>query len=306
MSQNLDMVEVVCMLVVEKGISVDMLLQVLVDVLVFVYKWCFGVVDEVEVQVEFETMDICFIVYDIDEEGNWVNLRDEMLSKNELGCIVAVIFCQVMSQCLCEVERDRKFEEYVNREGDIVIGIIQQFDSCYMLLDLGCVEVLFLQVEQVFYECFEFGSCLKVYIVEVCKIVKGLQIVVLCIYFGLIKCLFELEVFEIVDGIVEIKVCVRELGYCIKIVVWFNDHNVDLVGVCVGVCGVRVCMVVIELWGEKIDIVFFFDDYVDFVVKVLSFVKVKEVWIYEDIGVVEVIVLDYQFFLVIGKEGQNV
>ena len=210
-----------------------------------------------------------------------------------------------MSQRIREAERERKYEEYADREGDIVTGIIQQTDSRYTLLDLGQVEALLPQAEQVPYERPEPGARLKAYIVEVRKTAKGPQIVVSRTHPGLIKRLFELEVPEIADGVVEIKACAREPGHRTKIAVWSNDHNVDPVGACVGARGARVRMVVNELRGEKIDIVPFSEDPADFVAKALSPAKVKEVRIHEDTGTAEVIVPDYQLSLAIGKEGQN-
>jgi N utilization substance protein A len=210
-----------------------------------------------------------------------------------------------MNQRIREAERERKFEEYANREGDIVTGIIQQSDSRYTLLDLGKVEALLPQAEQVPYERPEPNARLKAYIVEVRRTSKGPQIVVSRTHPGLIKRLFELEVPEIADGVVEIKACAREPGHRTKIAVWSNDHNVDPVGACVGARGARVRMVVTELRGEKIDIVPFSEDSADFVAKALSPAKVKEVRIHEDTGVAEVIVPDYQLSLAIGKEGQN-
>src|SRR5438309_5496019 len=210
-----------------------------------------------------------------------------------------------MSQRIREAERERKFEEYANREGDIVTGIIQQSDSRYTLLDLGRVEALLPQAEQVPYERPEPGARVKAYIVEVRKTSKGPQIVVSRTHPGLIKRLFELEVPEIADGIVEIKACAREPGHRTKIAVWSNDNNVDPVGACVGARGARVRMVVNELRGEKIDIVPFSEDPPDFVMKALSPAKVKEVRIDETSGTAEVIVPDYQLSLAIGKEGQN-
>ena len=198
-----------------------------------------------------------------------------------------------------------KYEEYAGREGDIVTGIIQQSDSRYTLLDLGRVEALLPQAEQVPYERPEPNTRVKAYIVEVRKTAKGPQIVVSRTHPGLIKRLFELEVPEIADGIVEIKACAREPGHRTKIAVWSNDTNVDPVGACVGARGARVRMVVNELNGEKIDIVPFSDDPADFVMKALSPAKVKEVRIHEDTGTAEVIVPDYQLSLAIGKEGQN-
>jgi N utilization substance protein A len=198
-----------------------------------------------------------------------------------------------------------KYEEYAGREGDIVTGMIQQSDQRYTLLDLGRVEALLPQAEQVPYERPEPNTRLKAYIVEVRKTAKGPQIVVSRTHPGLIKRLFELEVPEIADGIVEIKACAREPGHRTKIAVWSNDSNVDPVGACVGARGARVRMVVNELRGEKIDIVPFSDDPSDFVMKALSPAKVKEVRIDETTGIADVIVPDYQLSLAIGKEGQN-
>ncbi len=140
-------------------------------------------------------------------------------------------------QRIREVERDLKYEEYAGREGDIVTGIVQQTDNRYTLLDLGKVEALLPQAEQVSYERYEHGARLKAYIVEVRKTTKGPQIVVSRSHPGLIKRLFELEVPEISSGAVEIKAAAREPGHRTKIAVWSNDPNVDPVGACVGARG---------------------------------------------------------------------
>ncbi len=300
---NLDMAEAVRMLAADKGISVETLLQVLADALVTAYKRRPGAADEAEVQIDADSMEIRVVAYDIDDEGNWVNPRDD--TPTDMGRIAAQTFRQVLNQRIREAERDRKFEEYANREGDIVTGIIQQTDSRYTLLDLGKVEALLPQAEQVPFERPAPGDRVKAYIVEVRKTAKGPQIVVSRTHPGLIKRLFELEVPEIADGIVEIKACAREPGHRTKIAVWSNDHNVDPVGACVGARGARVRMVVNELRGEKIDIVPFSEDLPDFVAKALSPAKVREVRIHHDIGVAEVIVPDFQLSLAIGKEGQN-
>ena len=302
---NLDMSEAIGMLAQEKGISEDTLLHVLVDALASAYKRRPDAADEVVVEVNPETMEFSFIAYDVDEDGNWVNERDDTPKKEELGRIAAQTFRQVMSQRIREVERDRKFEEYANREGDIVTGIIQQTDTRYTLLDLGRVEALLPQAEQVPYERPNPGDRSKAYIVEVRKTAKGPQIVVSRTHPGLIKRLFELEVPEIADGIVEIKACAREPGHRTKIAVWSNDHNVDPVGACVGARGARVRMVVNELRGEKIDIVPFSEDLADFVAKALSPAKVNQVNISEDGTAADVIVPDHQLSLAIGREGQN-
>ena len=302
---NLDMSEAIGMLAQEKGISEDTLLHVLVDALASAYKRRPDAADEVVVEVNPETMEFSFIAYDVDEVGNWVNERDDTPKKEELGRIAAQTFRQVMSQRIREVESERKFEEYANREGDIVTGIIQRTDARYTLLDLGRVEALLPQAEQVPFERPAQGDRQKAYIVEVRRTPKGPQIVVSRTHPGLIKRLFELEVPEIADGIVEIKACAREPGHRTKIAVWSNDHNVDPVGACVGARGGRVRMVVNEMRGEKIDIVPFSEDLADFVAKALSPAKVTQVNISDDGTAADVIVPDHQLSLAIGREGQN-
>ena len=302
---NLDMSEAIRLLAQEKGLSEDSLLHVLVDALASAYKRRPGAADEVVVEVDPQTMEFTFTAYDLDEDGNWINERDDTPKRDELGRIAAQTFRQVMSQRIREVERDRKFEEYANREGDIVTGIIQQTDTRYTLLDLGRVEALLPQAEQVPFERPQPGDRCKAYIVEVRRTAKGPQIVVSRTHPGLIKRLFELEVPEIADGIVEIKACAREPGHRTKLAVWSNDHNVDPVGACVGARGGRVRMVVNELRGEKIDIVPFSDDLADFVAKALSPAKVSQVLISDDVTQADVIVPDHQLSLAIGREGQN-
>ena len=240
----------------------------------------------------------------IDTEGEPTGPELDVTPAN-FGRIAAQTARQVMTQRIREAERDLKYEEYAGREGDIVTGIIQQSDSRYTLLDLGRVEALLPQSEQVPYERPDPSSRLKAYIVEVRRTAKGPQIVVSRTHPGLIKRLFEFEVPEIADGTVEIKACAREPGHRTKIAVWSNVENVDPVGACVGARGARVRNVVNELRGEKIDIVSYAENPTEFVMKALSPARVKEVRIDEEVGTAEVIVPDYQLSLAIGKEGQN-
>ena len=302
---NLDMTEAIRMLAGDRGISVDSLLQVLVEALATAYKKRPGAAEEVIVGINPENMDITFTAYDVDDDGNWINERDDTPKKDELGRIAAQTFRQVMSQRIREVERDRKFEEYANREGDIVSGLVQKTDTKYTLLDLGRVEALLPQAEQVQGEVREPNARLKAYIVEVRKTPKGPQIVVSRTHPGLIKRLFELEVPEIADGVVEIKACSREPGQRTKIAVWSNDHNVDPVGACVGARGGRVRMVVTELRGEKVDIIPFSEDIRDFIAKAMSPAKVTDVRLSADGTQADVVVPDFQLSLAIGKMGVN-
>ena len=301
---NPEMMEALDALAESRGISKDALFAALAEALEAAYKKQNDDYEFVWVNIDTETGEMRVFAQELDEEG--LPTGPEMdVTPDDFGRIAAQTVRQVMSQRIREVERELKYEEYAGREGDIVTGIIQQSDARYTLLDLGRVEALLPQSEQVNYERPEPGERVKAYIVEVRRTVKGPQIVVSRTHPGLIRRLFELEVPEIADGIVEIKACAREPGQRTKIAVWSNDPNVDPVGACVGARGARVRMVVNELRGEKIDIVPFSDDRHDFVMKALQPAKVKEVRIDEVSRTAEVIVPDFQLSLAIGKEGQN-
>ena len=301
---NPDMMEALQALAADKGISVDTLFRALADALESAYKRMPGAFEYSWVTIDPETFDIRVHAQELDEDGEPMGGELDV-TPDDFGRIAAQTAKQVMLQRIREAERELKYEEYAGREGDIVTGIIQQSDSRYTLLDLGRVEALLPQAEQVSFERPEPGARLKAYIVEVRKTAKGPQIVVSRTHPGLILELFKLEVPEIADGIVEIKACAREPGHRTKIAVWSNEGNVDPVGACVGARGGRVRMVVNELRGEKIDIVPFSEDLADFVAKALSPAKVVAVIISDDGTQADVIVPDHQLSLAIGKEGQN-
>ncbi len=303
MSGNFEMMEALQALAVDKGIPADTLLEALANALVAAYKRMPGAAEEAYVTIDAESFEIRVYGQELDDDGNVAREWDD--TPDDFGRIAAQTAKQVLMQGVREAERELKYEEYAGREGDIVTGIIQQTDSRFTLLDLGKVEALLPQAEQVPFERPDPGTRLKAYIVEVRKNPRGPQIVVSRTHPGLIKRLFELEVPEIADGIVELKAVAREPGHRTKVAVWSNDHNVDPVGACVGARGARVRMVVNELRGEKIDIVPFTEAVQDFVMRALSPAKVKEVRLDEETGTAEVIVPDYQLSLAIGKEGQN-
>ncbi|CAB4554174.1 unannotated protein [freshwater metagenome] len=299
-----EMNEALQALATERNISVDTLYSALAEALTTAYKKQPDALGFAWVSIDTETFEIRVFAQEVDEDGEPYGEEFDV-TPDDFGRIAATTTRQVMTQRIREAEREQKYEEYAGREGDIVTGIIQQSDSRYTLLDLGRVEALLPQSEQVNYERPEPGDRVKAYIVEVRRTAKGPQIVVSRTHPGLIKRLFELEVPEIAEGVVEIKACAREPGHRTKIAVWSNDQNVDPVGSCVGARGARVRMVVTELKGEKIDIVPFSDDPADFVMKALQPAKVKEVRIDFEKRVADVIVPDFQLSLAIGKEGQN-
>ena len=221
------------------------------------------------------------------------------------GRIGAQTAKQVIFQKLRDAEREMTYEEFAGREGDVVTGIVQQQERRYTLLDLGKVEALLPQAEQVPSEPYRHGERLKAYITEVRKGTKGPQIVVSRSHPGLLKALFALEVPEIEEGIVEIKAVAREPGHRSKIAVVSNEPASIPVGACVGPKGSRVRMVVNELRGEKIDVVPWSENPAEFVANALQPAKVKEVRTDEATSTALVIVPDYQLSLAIGKEGQN-
>ena len=300
-----EMTEALAALAEDRGISIDKLFGIMANALESAYKRMPDSYEYAWVTIDPATFDIRVFAQELDEDGLPIGPEYDVTPES-FGRIAAQTTKQILTQGIREVEREMKYEEYAGREGDIVTGIVQQTDSRYTLLDLGRVEALLPQAEQVAMgPRSEGGNRVKAYIVEVRRTAKGPQIVVSRTHPGLIKRLFELEVPEIADGVVEIRACAREPGHRTKIAVWSNDQNVDPVGACVGARGSRVRMVVNELNGEKVDIIPFSEDPYDFVAKALSPAKVKEVRIDFDTATAEVIVPDFQLSLAIGKEGQN-
>jgi N utilization substance protein A len=301
---NTEMMEALQAMAAERGITLDALYSALADALESAYKRMPDAKEYAWVTIDPTSLEFRVLAQDLDADGNPVGEEYEVTPGN-FGRIAAQTARQVMTQRIREAERELKYEEYAGREGDIVTGMIQQTDARYTLLDLGRVEALLPQAEQVPYERPDSNTRLKAYIVEVRKTAKGPQIVVSRTHPGLVKRLFELEVPEIADGVVEIKACAREPGHRTKIAVSSNDPNVDPVGACVGARGARVRQVVNELRGEKIDIVPYNSQLEEFVTKALSPARIKEVRPNELTGDCDVIVPDYQLSLAIGKEGQN-
>jgi N utilization substance protein A len=233
-----------------------------------------------------------------------IDKRD--VTPTNFGRIAAQTAKQVILQRIREAERDMMFEEYRDRVGEMITGIIQQSDSRYTLVQLReRVEALLPKSEQVETERYDHGARVKAVITEVSSSTKGPSIIVSRRNPELIKKLFELEVPEVADGLVEIVNVAREPGYRSKIAVVSHADGVDPVGACVGPRGSRVRMVVSELRGEKIDIIPFNEEPARFVAKALSPARVREVLVDDDNKQATVVVPDDQLSLAIGKEGQN-
>ncbi len=223
----------------------------------------------------------------------------------DFGRIAAQTAKQVIFQRIREAERDMMYEEYQDRIGEIVTGLVQQSDQRYTLVDLGKVEALLPGSEQVDHERYEHGSRIKAVITDVREHTKGPQVIVSRRSDELIRKLFELEVPEVSDGLVVIRNIAREPGYRSKIAVESKEDGIDPVGACVGPRGSRVRMVVGELRGEKIDIIPYNDEPARFVAKALSPAIVREVLVDDEEQSATVVVPDDQLSLAIGKEGQN-
>ena len=227
------------------------------------------------------------------------------VTPDNFGRIAAQTAKQVILQRIREAEREMMYEEYVDRVGDVVTGIIQQSDSRYTLVDLGRVEALLPESEQVHNERYDHGARIKAVIIEVRSSTKGPQVIVSRRSDQLVRELFKLEVPEMADGLVEIRGVAREPGWRSKIAVISNVQGVDPVGACVGPRGSRVRMVVSELRGEKIDIIPFNEEPARYVAKALSPARVREVLVDDEARQATVIVPDDQLSLAIGREGMN-
>jgi len=221
------------------------------------------------------------------------------------GRIAAQTAKQVVLQRLREAEREMVYEEFSNREGDIVSGVIQRVDARQVIVDLGKTEGVLPPNEQVRTEHYRPGTRMKFYLVEVHKSAKGPQLILSRTHKNLLKRLFELEVPEIYKGTVEIKSIAREPGYRSKVAVSARQEGVDPVGSCVGLRGIRIQNIVNELGGERIDVVQWDTNPARFVANALSPAQVSGVSVSQEDNTASVMVPDRQLSLAIGKEGQN-
>src|SRR5919198_362847 len=327
----------------EKGISEEKLRHALEDALLSAYKKQPGSAKYARVEMDPDTGDYrvielivperleAHLIVETIDEGTYIDpetgepvepqdpeidpakfeeYRDQIdeqdVTPDDFGRIAAQTAKQVILQRIREAERDMMFEEYRDRVGELITGIVQQSDSRYTLVQLReRVEALLPKSEQVDGERYDHSQRIKAVIKEVSPSTKGPSIIVSRRDPELIKKLFELEVPEIADGLVEIANVAREPGYRSKIAVVSYADGVDPVGACVGPRGSRVRMVVSELRGEKIDIIPYNDEPARFVAKALSPARVREVLVDDDARQATVVVPDDQLSLAIGREGQN-
>ena len=322
---NKELLEAMEVLEKEKNISKDTLIEAIENSLLTACKNHFGKADNVKVTVNPNTCDFAVyaekaVVENVEDDCLEMSLADaKMLNpKYEIGDTVQIpldskkfgrIATQnaknVILQKIREEERKALYNEYYMKEKDVMTGVVQRYLGRNVSINLGRVDAILNESEQVKCETFRPTERVKVYVIEVKDTPKGPRVSVSRTHPDLVKRLFESEVAEVRDGTVEIKAIAREAGSRTKIAVKSNDANVDPVGACVGLNGSRVNSIVSELKGEKIDIINWDDNPAYLIENALSPAKVICVVADEEEREAQVIVPDYQLSLAIGKEGQN-
>lgn len=322
---NTELMEALEILEKEKNISKVSLLEAIEQSLLQACKNHFGKADNVKVVINPDTCDFRVtadkeVVEEVEDPVVEISLTDARAydSRYELGDIVPVeiksrefgrIATQnaknVILQKIREEERKVLYDQYFEKEHDVVTGIVQRYTGKNVSINLGKVDATLTENEQVKGEVFKPTERIKLYVLEVKNTPKGPKVLVSRTHPELVKRLFEAEVAEVHEGIVEIKSIAREAGSRTKMAVWSNDPDVDAVGACVGMNGSRVNAVVEELRGEKIDIITWDENPALLIENALSPAKVISVMADPDEKTAKVIVPDYQLSLAIGKEGQN-
>ena len=324
MSNN-ELLEALNILEQEKNISKDTLLEAIENSLVTACKNHFGSSDNVKVSIDPETCEFHVfqektVVETVEDPVEQISLVNAKMinSKYEIGDVVNIevqskefgrIATQnaknVILQKIREEERKVLYDQYYSMEKDVVTGVVQRYVGRNVSINLGRVDAILTENEQVKGEVFQPTERIKVYILEVKATSKGPKVLVSRSHPELVNRLFESEVAEVRECIVEIKAIAREAGSRTKIAVWSNDPDVDPVGACVGMNGARVNAIVGELRGEKIDIITWNENPAMMIENALSPAKVISVIADAEEKSAKVVVPDYQLSLAIGKEGQN-
>lgn len=316
----------------EKGISKDVVISSLCDAMVAAYKKHLRLkeVQNVEAFLDEQSGEIGIfkgktVVDHVEDEDNEISLAeakeidedvelgDEVkleVTPEQFGRIAAQAANQVLTQRIREAERNLVLNEFLEKKGTLITGIIQKIDDRRnVIVNIGKTDAIMPRKEQIPGEYYKPGNRIRVFVLNVKETTRLPQVIVSHAHPEIVRELFELEVPEIEDGIVEIKSISREAGYRTKIAVWSNDPEVDSVGACIGPRGSRIQTIVGELKNEKIDIVRYSEDPVEYIVNALSPARVVSVDIMADDEFAHealVVVPDDQLSLAIGREGQNV
>ncbi|KRE83150.1 transcription elongation factor NusA [Paenibacillus sp. Soil766] len=322
---NTDFIEALSEIEREKGISKELLIDAIEAAMISSYKRNFNTAQNVRVDINrhsglikvYARKTVTEDVLDprleisvhasreINPNYQLDDIVEIEVTPRDFGRIAAQTAKQVVTQRIREAERGLIYNAFIDKEEDIVTGILQRQDQRNIYVDLGKVEAVLPLTELMPTDKFKQGDRIKAYITKVENTTKGPQIILSRTHPGLLKRLFELEVPEIFDGVVEIRSVAREAGFRSKIAVHSRNPEVDPVGSCVGPKGLRVQTIVTELRGEKIDIVRWMESVEEYVANALSPSKVLEVQIHENEKMARVIVPDYQLSLAIGIKGQN-
>ena len=326
---NKDFLDALTELEREKNISKEDIITAIEDAVELAYKKNYGNYPNVRVLVDREDGEVLVlmskeVVSEVEDDMMEVSLEEArsyderyevgdvieyQVDPKDFGRIAAQTAKQVVVQRIREAERRNSYDEFVNKQGEIVTAKIERINNGTMFLSVGNSEGILPLSEQVKTESFNVGDRIKVYVIDVKKATKGPQIFLSRSHPGLVRRLFELEVPEIADGTVEIKGIAREAGSRTKIAVYSHDENVDPVGACVGNRGTRVQSIVDELFGEKIDIIVWDEDPAVLISNVLKPAEVEGVYINyvsEKEKMATAVVPEQQLSLAIGREGQNV
>ena len=325
---NKELLAALDMLEKEKEISKETLFEAIENSLITACKNHFGKTDNIKVSINRETCDfLCYAekevvatAEEVEDDLLQICLEDAVkiskkakvgeilnveIKSKEFGRIATQNAKNVILQKIREEERRVIYDQYFEKEKDVVTGIVQRYVGKNISVNLGKADAILTESEQVEGEVFKPTERIKVYILEVKNTTKGPRILVSRTHPELVKRLFESEVTEIKDGTVEIKSIAREAGSRSKIAVWSNNPDVDAVGACVGQSGARVNSIVEELRGEKIDIVNWDENPGNLIQNALSPAKIVAVFADPDEKTAKVVVPDYQLSLAIGKSGQN-
>ncbi len=310
----------------EKNIPRDSLIEVLEQAMVAAARKKFGPNREIEAEYnpdlgEVELFEFRTVVEEIEDEDLHILLEQARhadpdcevgdslgikMNVEDLGRIAAQTAKQVIIQKIRDAEREMTFNEFRDRKGELITGIVRRFEKGNIIVDLGRAEAILPKREQVMTETYRQGDRIQAYVLDITRASKSPQVVLSRTHPGLLMKLFELEVPEIYEGIVRIEACAREPGHRAKIAVSSVDRDVDPVGACVGLKGSRVQAVVAELKGEAIDIIPFHPDPARFIVHAIAPANVSRVYIDEMTHSMELIVPDDQLSKAIGRRGQNV
>jgi len=325
MGNNSELIQALNQIEKEKNISKDILIEAIENSLVAACKNHYGKADNIKVNINktngqvkvyaekkvVESVTDSLLQMSLDE-ARQINPKYDLedvvnveVTPRNFGRIAAQKAKQVVVQKIREEERKVLYNQYYSKEKDIVTGVVQRYNGNNISINLGKVDAVLIEAEQVKSERFNPNDRIKLYVVEVKNTTKGPRITVSRSHPELVKRLFESEVTEVKEGIVEIKSIAREAGSRTKMAVYSNDPDVDPVGACVGINGSRVNMIVQELRNEKIDIINWSEDPSVLIENSLSPSKVVSVEVDVENKSAKVVVPDYQLSLAIGREGQN-